>query len=1493
MSQDVGETIWLMDCMASEGAPISSTRAHQVLRRCLFGADAAAHQLRRFAITRALGEGARAVSEAETLARLLSAVERGHLQLRSISTAVLQPTGRVPVAPAMPSELPEPEPVELDDRALMIVRCDPELGPEALAYSYLIRDLPSATLRISSDSFPGTVIHEVALGPEEIAAGVHEAQWDGVVTAAGEDQGRRLRARFGPARLEIIHDDSYRDAASFTIPPLRVHAIDIEDTHFNFDRSIMLADVARVDGSEPVLDARRITGLGVIYAALVHAGHHPEQKILVVGHSDPSGPTSYNQSLSEKRAENVQLFLFGDREGWRTLCDAESHTDDVQAILTWQARRAGWDCDPGPITGSNNAKTRAAIGRFQDRYNLEVEKTADEGLDLPYRAKIGVDDTVGPETWGAFFDVYMHELVRLLEVEGVSEVEAKIAALTQFDSLPKFIGCGEHVPFESGRREPFEDDDERERAQRNPSDRRVELLFFDDVEPPELVCHTGSTCDPTNCPLYTTGEYRHHEIGVPRGLQIGEVVLELSFEDPAGVCHRLPAGLELSVEFDDASTEAHTLGADARLQFVTARDKTSFGFSIAPGEARYLVLAPDEGGAQVSELLDRDAALARVDEGGRMFKLPERFDTRDCEWRVPSELAFEDGQFTKLDDPATQIGTRVAPAQVVLVPRWQHFRFEYFDRWRGAASSIPQPRPRSDETPPLVLEGYLGHGDYEHGPRDPPLAESVWDLEAGAHTVHCVAWVQREVSSAPPAADAPAAPPPEPGDEGPPRAIPDAECLVRFVFPEATFVRTDGAPDQSSATRTIETIAEGHARRDEVTKAGLERLRYYDLPREWWSRGYFARLGSEAAKDRRLFQTITAASAHDDPFVVGLDDLVLCMHATTPNPFDPPRGEPVDHQPTDHYTWEDDDEHRFTLWSAELEAYKPMAGDTYFTDVTKLEPPPSKAVILDHPPFTRMITRGTEVFDVFELRTVRNTLFDAMPIGARVAKAWRDAHESPFYSFDPRYEAPRADETRVASHAVGEIATMVLRCCGQEDGRELFRVAQYAPAWFDFNPASPPRGAAIVPPVPAATALAEIRECLLAVTRRWNGQDGVNGLRTRFEIGPADDPSALGQFHALLVRGVDGPLTHHYRVNIVADARAFMATNCAWERADMKAEADGRFTAAHEWGHAFGNPDHYIEKAKNASLWTDGIRDRWRSPGCPYSFDVKGMMNGEELEPRGYDLWHLLLWMAEAGHSFAGQTELAVRQGLYRYTTSVTPRAQDRARVPVISKVAQPVGASGLCDLFAYAGGVDGFNGGDGLYGASVAAPWDLIVICRVKMAITLSETEHQSYDGGRLFLRTVHRTIKRIFNVERRLLARGTYAGRSVRARILFSPRFISRTYPTGAGTNRTDYLAELRGAPTNAASYASAVTSLISESPVHAEILAVEDPDDHGITNASSNPRRAKLDTDDLEDEIVEIFGRLIGLSDPEDAEASDYAPLVRALAPVFTHSSLEFVE
>src|ERR1051325_7626507 len=87
--------------------------------------------------------------------------------------------------------------------------------------------------------------------------------------------------------------------------------LDVEDSHFNFDRRVLLPDLNTTDGSDPVLDTRRVTGLGVIFAALTHAQKNADQGVCVTGHTDASGAASYNQTLSEHRAKNVSLLLRG------------------------------------------------------------------------------------------------------------------------------------------------------------------------------------------------------------------------------------------------------------------------------------------------------------------------------------------------------------------------------------------------------------------------------------------------------------------------------------------------------------------------------------------------------------------------------------------------------------------------------------------------------------------------------------------------------------------------------------------------------------------------------------------------------------------------------------------------------------------------------------------------------------------------------------------------------------------------------------------------------------------------------------------------------------------------------------------------------------------------------------------------------------------------------------------------------------------------------
>jgi len=338
----------------------------------------------------------------------------------------------------------------------------------------------------------------------------------------------------------------------------KVFVLDVEDSHFNFDRKVLLPDLSSTDGSTPVLDTRRVTGLGVMFAALVHAKKNPSQGLFVTGHTDASGAVDYNQKLSDERAANVSLLLRGKRDDWRKLSAKDDAVDDVQTVLTWQSERAGWDCDPEGIDNKAGESTHKAIRGFQERYNAEVAKAQEAGLDSPFKHKITADGNAGPETWGAFYDVYMTELMDLLDLDAFSALEQMQARSKPPAGMVDFVGCGEHIPFNPARRSPFEEgkDEHLEGPQRNPPDRRVEILFFDPGEEVDLVCHPKpGQCKPDQCPVYIKVPHRQVPIGIPKGLTMAEVNLRLTFVDPEGKIRPFPAGLPIQAKFGDPADD--------------------------------------------------------------------------------------------------------------------------------------------------------------------------------------------------------------------------------------------------------------------------------------------------------------------------------------------------------------------------------------------------------------------------------------------------------------------------------------------------------------------------------------------------------------------------------------------------------------------------------------------------------------------------------------------------------------------------------------------------------------------------------------------------------------------------------------------------------------------------------------------------------------------------------------------------------------------------
>ncbi len=267
----------------------------------------------------------------------------------------------------------------------------------------------------------------------------------------------------------------------FDLKPFNGYILEVEDVHFHHDSAVLLPDY----GDAP--DPTRITAITILAAAYDQAKRNPAQLLLDAGHTDTTGAPSYNLGLSVQRADSVLHALLGNRSGWVSVAKAKHKVEDYQQIVKWAAWTYGWDCDPGGIDNVEGPKTKAAVKSFQQNYNTT------------FSASIAEDGTVGDQTWGAFFDVFMDTLKSSMKVDD-TEMAAARAALKFLD--PQRVGCGENFPIEQPRKLHY----------RSKINRRVELLFFDPDQVPHLDCHPGATCTPVLCEVYNPKMYRYTHI---------------------------------------------------------------------------------------------------------------------------------------------------------------------------------------------------------------------------------------------------------------------------------------------------------------------------------------------------------------------------------------------------------------------------------------------------------------------------------------------------------------------------------------------------------------------------------------------------------------------------------------------------------------------------------------------------------------------------------------------------------------------------------------------------------------------------------------------------------------------------------------------------------------------------------------------------------------------------------------------------------------------
>jgi outer membrane protein OmpA-like peptidoglycan-associated protein len=243
--------------------------------------------------------------------------------------------------------------------------------------------------------------------------------------------------------------------------------IELEDALFRTNSAVLMPE-----GEAPSADAHTsVTSVGVFAKALRFVEEHAPKKLLIAGHTDTEASAAFNRPLSRERAELTFTLLMGKRARFAELADARHTVADEKQILSWcsVAFPELFACDPGDID-EDPTTSIDAVRDFQSQYNAAKAALAAE--DEP---ELVVDGLFGPATWGAIFDVYDRGLAEELGVdaEGLGELRARVKFLA--DDV-QHVGFGESHPIEEPTRDQF----------RSQTNRRVELLFFDPGEEPDV-----------------------------------------------------------------------------------------------------------------------------------------------------------------------------------------------------------------------------------------------------------------------------------------------------------------------------------------------------------------------------------------------------------------------------------------------------------------------------------------------------------------------------------------------------------------------------------------------------------------------------------------------------------------------------------------------------------------------------------------------------------------------------------------------------------------------------------------------------------------------------------------------------------------------------------------------------------------------------------------------------------------------------------------------
>ena len=1182
---------------------------------------------------------------------------------------------------------------------------------------------------------------------------------------------------------------------TITVRGLRYHMLEMEDVNFHFDSAVLLPDFGESAPKPGTTEQDRITGLGVLYACYKHAREHPDQKLLVAGHTDRSGPAYYNVMLSELRANNIVHALMGEREEWVDICVQKNKVEDYQQILKWVAYNWHWDCDPGPITNQQNSQTYAATKSFQIRYNKE------------FNASIGENGIVGRETWGAFFDVYMRELELILGTDqaGLEKARRDIHFL---DESQRAVGCGENFPITS--------------ENKSATDRRVELLFFDPGEEPEIECLPPTRrCNPTTCELYNSDIYDPIPIPVnPMPIPSGEqiiVSLKLAYTDPEGVERNFPENFPVVVEFPDVEYPEDTpqneqVGANGLLTFRVLREKKSFTLRFLFSATHFIASPPRAAGTgQPEELITSSQVKDYHDRDHRLFSIPLDWSLARSDWKVEDTPGhtpdyYKDPNFTDLENIDGNIGSDAAPVETLLNPHWLYLKFLYFDRFLKYDMTIP----------PIVIEGF----SQASATGGTPETQSNWVV--GAEECQCLPWIiQKDVSGA-----------------SSPK--PDGNILVQFRTAANTFI------DSSGSSPRLVTKGAGGSSADPGLNSGDsvstnfdlpsgERLKFYDLPEVWKSRTYFTRqsagTGSTAVKQDLFEKLVTGDITELTPLYFSLDDMVLFFaNPGTGKPDKPLELDPAkDHLALFCNTFKSkyangvEDEKNLSS----IGVYKPEGFKRHISKVEMVKRGDKLVHLADYPDWTRLVIAKGNFFDAFDMRTPDGA---SGVVGARAAVCHIDVFSKPTTSVEPRKPRPKPPKptikrfctiqplheqchdywtspTKPDDYArIGRLDMVLLRCCdiGSDGATEEAMCLNYFRFFFNFNSdlKAPNQPKAVPYKLTGSNAEMWADIAMFFLLRRWNGPDDYNTAPARLLPVKGSPKIEVGAvWFAQSFREELRKLAHcEVGIYEYKDAKPPKLVRAYMDSANGKMYLDkthnipveGVNVFAHEVGHAGSLGDAYIESTTPPGLPGPALDsfDSY-SPGSPYCLDGHCMMRWNKFIRARY-FWHLAEWLRH----LMSKVDFQVKHGGFTYEKmphypydSQKPEYRfTHINWPIKRETNVQPGEHGNFDIFFYPLGEDAYSANvlPGMVKGKPKETFDGIIVVVVKMRFYFDKEDKNRIHT---WFTELDKRINLRFNGK--YVFKGHVNGREYKHCLLhFSPRYMIPYYSVKIPFDKTPHI-------------------------------------------------------------------------------------------------------